>query len=120
MKLLTKEEFKPYLYDNMYANGCEGLALRDPDFPNPYDCCYVFQDYVNDVEIDGKTYELRACHTNYMYMLGYEGDTLRFYMYIETPEDFCNTVGEYIEANKLYQIEDLDPKDFGDYGDKDE
>lgn len=90
----------------------EEVAIAVSDFPDPYANCYLDESYVGDIEIDGEVYEQCASYTN-LWRVGMVGvPEFRFYTYYRQ-SDIPNTlVTEYINAKKLYRVEDLNKKDF--------
>ena len=82
------------------------------DFPDSYSLPYLYEDYIDDVTIDGKEYEMRASYTM-LWECGILGVPMfRFYTYYLSEDIPNNTVGEYVNARKLFQVEDLDEDDF--------
>lgn len=82
------------------------------DFPDPYSNCYLNEDFIEHVEIDGISYEKNASSTS-LWRVGIE-DVPEFFFYTYyRDEDIPNhKVGEYKKAQKLYQVENLDKGDF--------
>ena len=109
----------------------EEVELSLYDFNDPYDYELCDCRFVEDTEIDGKRYEKRAYWIDFakyfgssFYMYYYDGMSkeeekalkqmdkiFRFYVYFEMGPDFGNTVGEYREANRFYQVKKLDKED---------
>lgn len=106
-----RDAFAAHLME--YAEYSEGEAeMAVSDFPDPYRLPYLHEEFIGEETIDGKDYEKNASSTLFQ-MCGIFGVPMfRFYTYYLT-EDLPNrTVGEYMNARKLFQIDDLDDDDF--------
>lgn len=82
------------------------------DFPDPYSCCYLFENYVENCMIDGEEYEKNASYTDFRHMGAVDEPPFCFYTYYRRADIRKHTVGEYMKAGKLYQREGLDIRDF--------
>lgn len=93
-----------------YLEDVQGLSHEDAlfgstGFPDPYSLPYLFEEYVEDSEIDGATVEVRDCWTDFSMMMTLDNSRpFRFRKYIFTPDDFDRTVGSYRAAKKLYAL----------------
>ena len=133
--LINFEELKSCLADHLkkyrhYSD--EEIKLSLYDFEDPYNYELCDSTYIEETEIDGKKYEVRAYwidfvkHFGSIYeMLYYSGmpkeeskalkqmdKPFCFYVYFEIKPDFGHTVGEYKEANRFYQVEKICKSDF--------
>ena len=90
----------------------EEAQIAVSDFPDPYNNCYLNEEFIDHVEIDGVSYEKNASSTS-LWRVGMHGvPDFCFYTYY-CDEDIPNhKVGEYMNARKLYQVDNLDKKDF--------
>ena len=87
-------------------------AIAVSDFPDPYELPYLDEEYIDEVTIDGVDYERNASYTSF-WKCGLEGIPMfRFYTYYCIDDIPNHQVGEYINARKLFQVEDLDDDDF--------
>ena len=82
------------------------------DFPDPYDNCYLDEEFVGDCVIDGESYGQYASFTK-LWRVGMDDvPDFRFYTYYRRSDIPNNRVGEYRKAKKLYQKDALDKADF--------
>ena len=82
------------------------------DFPDPYRLPYLFEKYVCTETVDGKEYEKYASYTDFT-MCGFiDFPMFRYYTYYLADDIPNSIVGEYMNARKLYQVDDLDDEDF--------
>lgn len=101
------EAFKNYLMEVLgYDEGDADFVVKN-DFANPYETPYIIQQYVRDVEVNGKKYEVRSCHTDFcacgMFHLA-DKKPFEFYMFIDCETLTGGTVGDYINSRKMYLI----------------
>lgn len=90
----------------------EEAAIAVSDFPNPYHNCYLVETYLEDCEIDGVGYEKNACYTAFWRIGLKDVPMFRFYTYYRNEDIPNHLVGEYMEARKLFQVDELDLSDF--------
>ena len=101
------EAFKRYLMEVLEYDEDEADFVVSTDFENPYDTPYIMQEYECICTVDGKTYEVRSCCTDFcacgMWHLA-ERPSFGFYMFfaLETMPD--KTVGSYRGAQKMYML----------------
>lgn len=90
----------------------EEAAIAVSDFPNPYSNCYLDEDWVGDCEIEEVAYKKYTSSTA-LWRVGMPNvPDFFFYTYYRTEDVPNNKVGEYMNARKLFQIEELDAEDF--------
>lgn len=90
----------------------EEAAIAVSDFPDPYGNCYLDEDYLEDCEIDGVEYEKNASHTAFWRIGINDVPMFKFYTYYCMDDIPNHKVGEYMNARKLFQVDDLDASDF--------
>ena len=90
----------------------EEAEIAASDFPDRYNLPYLYEDYIGDETINGKDYEKNASYT-LLQMCGiFDVPMFRFYTYYLVEDLPNHSVGEYMNARKLFQIEDLNDDDF--------
>lgn len=90
----------------------EEAAMAVSDFPDPYENCYLREEYIKDCEVDGVSYEKNASFTAFWRIGLDDVPMFRFYTYYRSEDIEGHTVGEYMKARKLFQVDDLDCSDF--------
>lgn len=115
MKYLTVEEIKQAFAKHLMKHrgySAEEADMAVCDFPDPYSNCYLDEDYIGSCEIDGITYRQYAT-TTMLWRVGIHNvPNFNFYTYYREEDIEGNTVGEYMNARKLYQSDDLNTEDF--------
>ena len=82
------------------------------DFPNPYANPYLLEEQVDDVEIDGVGYQKYSDYTD-LSRCGVDDVPFFCFYTLYRMEDLKTTrVIDYINARKLYQVDNLDMDDF--------
>ena len=66
---------------------------------------------MGEVEIDGEEYEMNASKADF-FMFGGDTPAFCFYTFYKMSQIEGHTVAEYKAANRLFQIDNLDPEDF--------
>lgn len=90
----------------------EEAKIAVSDFPDPYSLPYLDEEYICDETIDGLEYEKNASYTSF-WKCGIDGiPAFRFYTFYAIDDLPNHTVGEYMNARKLYQVSYLDDGDF--------
>ena len=115
MKYLDKQGIKDAFAAHLkrYRGYSEEEAeIAVSDFPNPYELPYLFEDYIDDVTIEGNEYEMRASYTLLWQCGIFDVPMFCFYTYYLSEDIPNNKVGEYMNARKLFQVEDLNEEDF--------
>ena len=107
-KYLTEKElvaeFVQYLVEVQGLEKDEAI-FGATGFPDPYELCYMKEEWVKNCEIDGEKVEVCRCWTDFQMMRTFDNSRpFRFYTYTFIPEGFGNTVGEYQAAKKLYRL----------------
>jgi hypothetical protein len=95
-------------------------AMATFDFPDPYNLPYLCEEYVGEEMIDGINYEKDACYTELWRCGISDVPMFRFYTYYAIDDIPNHQVGEYMEARKIYQVDDLDEEDFPSEDDEEE
>jgi hypothetical protein len=90
----------------------EEAAMATFDFPDPYNNPYLCEEYICEETIDGVEYEKNACYTELWKCGITDVPMFRFYTYYAIEDIPNHQVGEYMEARKIYQIDNLDDEDF--------
>ena len=106
----VKQAFAEHLMKYRHYSKQEA-ELAVSDFPDPYENCYLCEEYLDNCEIDGEEYEMHAGYTE-LYRIGIDIPMFCYYVYYRCADVPNNKVGEYQEAHKLYQLTDLDEDDF--------
>ena len=115
MKLLDIEGIKAAFAEHMMIHrgySPDEAAIAVSDFPDPYENCYLDEDYVGECEIEGEAYEQRACYTVFWRIGMDDVPAFRFYTYYRRSDIPNNKVGEYRNAKKWYQVDGLETADF--------
>ena len=106
-----KDAFAAHLMEKRgYTKDEAEMAVSD--FPDPYALPYLYEKYLDNIMIDGKEYEKRASYTWFIVCGFYDLPMFRYYTYYLQEDVPNHKVGEYMNARKLYQTEDLDDADF--------
>lgn len=115
MKYLNVEEIKQAFAKHLmnYRGYTEEEAdIAVCDFPDPYSNCYLDEQYIESCEIDGVAYTKYASST-FLWRVGIHNvPNFNFYTYYREEDIKDCTVGEYMNARKLFQVDDLDAEDF--------
>ncbi len=90
----------------------EEAKMAVSDFPNPYQLPYLFEDYIEMTEIDGVEYEKRASKCDFRPCGVFDLEEFHYYTYYKAEDIQNSLVMEYLSADKLFQVEDLDEGDF--------
>lgn len=106
-----KDAFAKHLMKHCgYSKSEAQIAVSD--FPDPYCLPYLDEEYICNETIDGEEYEKNASYTSF-WKCGIQGIPMfRFYTFYAIDDIPNRTVGEYKNARKLYQIDDLNEDDF--------
>jgi len=85
------------------VQGLSGVDARFvlTDFGDPRDCMWIGNDYVQELDHNGKNYEVYACWTDF-FMMRTMKQSPRFCFYTLSPDD----------GDEMYIINELDPADF--------
>lgn len=123
MKYLNTEEIKQAFARHLmehrgYTEDEADMAVSD--FPDPYSNCYLDEDYIGECEIDGIEYNQYASHTDLWRVGIFNVPNFMFYAYYRKEDIAGGTVGDYMKARKIYQVDDLDPNDFPKYEEEEE
>lgn len=105
-----REAFAQYLIDKAHYSEREAKVAVS-DFPNPYENEYLTEEYIGEIEIEGEMYEQNACKCM-LWRLGMKVKDFMFYEYYKMSDIPNKQVGEYMNATKLYSVDDLDKRDF--------
>ena len=90
----------------------EEAEMAVSDFPDPYENCYLVEEYLEETEIDGIEYEKNASYTAF-WRIGLDSVPMfKFYTYYCCDDISGHTVGEYLSAKKLFQVDEIDDDDF--------
>lgn len=113
VKYVNKEELdeaiKEYFQNEQYCYGGD-LEMILTSFKDPYDCPWIFCEYIEQRVIDDKKYTVMACFTWFgrMGLRSFsDSERFRFYMLMHRKDESDETVGAYLESERLYMI---DPK----------
>ena len=114
MNYLKVDEVKAAFGNHLTA--CLGyskaeVSLAVSDFPDPYANCYLNEEFVGKCVIDGEEYEQYASYTAFE-RIGIDAPPFCFYTFYCKADIPNSTDGEYRNARKLYQVDDLDDSDF--------
>ena len=115
MKYLNTEEIKQAFAQHLMkyrGYSVEEADIAVYDFPDPYSNCYLDEKYLDFCDIDGVAYEKNASTTALWRVGIHNVPNFCFYTYYRKEDIEGRTVGEYMNARKLFQIDDLDAKDF--------
>lgn len=115
MKYLNLEEIKQAFAQHLIKHRnytAEEAEIAVSDFPDPFSNCYLDEDYIGACEIDGIQYDQYASITVLWRVGIHKVPNFMFYTYYRKEDIMGRTVGEYMNARKLYQIDDLDRNDF--------
>ena len=115
MKYLNIDEIKQaFAHHLMKHRGytAEEADMAVVDFPDPYSNCYLDEDYIGFCEIDGVSYEQNASSTVLWRAGIHDVPNFFFYTYYREEDVKSHTVGSYMNARKLFQIDELDEEDF--------
>ncbi len=120
-KYLRVEEIKQALAEHLIKHrgySEEEAEVAVHDFPDPYSNPYLREDFIDTVEVDGIEYEKNADCVD-LTVCGID-NVPRFCFYtLYRVDDIPNhKVGEYRDARKLFQAENLDPNDFPSEGEE--
>lgn len=116
MKFLTIDEIKKVfakllIKHRKYTKYEAEIAVSD--FPDPYTNCYLNESFLEDnVEICGELYQKYATSTSLWRVGIHDVPDLYFYTYYKAEDIKGHTVGDYMNAHKLYQIDELNDEDF--------
>ncbi|MBE6618413.1 MAG: hypothetical protein E7626_01355 [Ruminococcaceae bacterium] len=115
MKYLTIDEIKQAFADHLMkyrGYSPEEADMAVSDFPDPYSNCYLNEEYIGHCEIDGVAYEQNASST-VLWRVGIPNvPDFFFYTYYREEDIESRTVGSYMNARKLFRVDDLDAEDF--------
>ena len=90
----------------------EEAKIAVHDFPDPYRNPYLREELIDTVEVDGIEYEKNADCVD-LTVCGIDNvPRFCFYTLYRVEDIPHHKVGEYLDARKLFQTEDLDPDDF--------
>ena len=101
------EAFKRYLMEVLEYDEDEADFVVSTDFENPYDTPFIMQEYERNFTVDGKTYEVMSCYTDFcacgLWHLA-ELPPFEFYMLFDLETMPDKTVGSYRGAKKMYML----------------
>ena len=115
MKYVTAEDVKKaYMAHMMKYRGYDEQEAEDAAMavPSRYEVCWLIEDRLGEVEIDGEEYVKCAVHTMFFLMGIYNVPMFRYYVYYRVSDIPNESPEEYAAARTLYQLDDLDPDDF--------
>lgn len=115
MKYLNIKEIKQAFAQHLikYRNyTAEEAEIAVSDFPDPYSNPYLDEDYIGPYEIDGILYGQYASTTALWRVGIHNVPDFQFYTYYREEDIKGGTVGDYINARKLFQVDDLNKEDF--------
>lgn len=115
MKYLSAEEIKHAFAKHLMkyrGYSAEEADMAVYDFPDPYSNCYLDEKYIGSCEIEGIAYQQYASSTDLWRVGIHNIPNFFFYTYYREEDIKGRSVGEYMNARKLYQIEDLNASDF--------
>ena len=115
MKYLSVEEVKRAFAEHLMKHRgytAEEADMAVYDFPDPYSNCYLDEKYIGSCEIDGVAYEKDASSTALWRVGIHNVPDFFFYTYYREEDIEGRKVGEYMNARKLFQIDELDAEDF--------
>lgn len=115
MKYLSVEEIKKAFAKHLRKH--RGYSVKEAemavsDFPDIYSNCYLDEKYIGSCEIDGVAYNKYASNTDLWRAGIHNVPNFFFYSYYREEDLKGGTVGDYMNARKLFQVDDLDVKDF--------
>lgn len=90
----------------------EEADMAVSDFPDPYSNCYLDEKFIGSYEIDGVAYQKNATSTDLWRAGIHNVPNFFFYTYYREEDIESRSVGDYMNAQKLFQIDDLDEEDF--------
>lgn len=77
------------------------------DFKDPYTCCWIGREFVEDIEVDGKDYTVYACYTDFYHFRTFNNeDHFKFYMLMHREDPGDHTVGAYMRSERLYIVDE--------------
>jgi hypothetical protein len=103
MKYLSIEEIKQAFAKHMMkyrGYTSEEAEIAVSDFPDPYSNCYLDEKYIGSCWINGVEYDKYASNTDLWRVAIHNVPNFFFYAY------------ESADGHKLYQVDDLEVKDF--------
>ncbi len=106
-----KNAFAKHLIENRGYSEQEA-AIAVSDFPDPYGLPYLDEEYIGEETIDGIEYEQNASYTSFWKVGIDDIPMFRFYTYYAVDDIPNHMVGEYMNARKLFRVDDLDDDDF--------
>lgn len=115
MKYLNLEEIKQEFAKHLMEHRgytAEEADMAVYDFPDPYSNCYLDEEYIGPCEIDNVPYTQYASSTALWRVGIHNVPDFFFYTYYREEDITGRTVGEYMNARKLFQVDDLDAEDF--------
>lgn len=115
MKYLCMDEIKEAFAQHLMkyrGYTAEEADMAVSDFPDPYSNCYLDESYIDTCEIDGVSYQKYASNTDLWRVGIHNVPNFFFYTYYREEDVEGHTVGDYMNAQKLFQIDDLDDEDF--------
>ena len=115
MKYLNINEIKQAFAQHLMKHRgytAEEADMAVYDFPDPYSNCYLDEKYIGSCEIDGVAYQQYASSTA-LWRVGIEGiPNFFFYSYYREEDIKDRKVLSYMNARKVFQVDDLDASDF--------
>lgn len=77
------------------------------DFEDPYGCCWIGLQYINNLEIDNKEYGVYACYTDFSRFSTFDNDNhFKFFMLMHRENADDHTVGAYMKSEHLYVVDE--------------
>lgn len=115
MKYLSIEEIKQEFAKHLMKHRgytAEEADMAVYDFPDPYSNCYLDERYIGSCEIEGVGYQQYATSTDLWRVGIHNVPNFFFYTYYKEEDVESHTVGDYMNAQKLFRLDDLDEEDF--------
>ena len=104
--LVLIDAFKQYLIKELHY-GKQEANIAATDLENPYNTPFIMQDYVDTVEFEGVSYEVRFCYTDFcacglFHPAG--AKPFEFYMLFDQGTMSDSSVKSYANARKVFVI----------------
>lgn len=115
MKYLNVAEIKQAFAEHLMKHRgytAEEADMAVYDFPDPYSNCYLDESYIDECEIDGVAYKQYATNTDLWRAGLYNVPNFFFYSYYRKEDVEGGTVGDYMNAQKLFRVDELNEEDF--------
>ena len=115
MKYLTEKEIKQAFAEHLMKHRkytAEEAEIAVSDFPDPYSNCYLEERYIGSCEVDGVAYKQYASNTDLWRIGIHKVPNFFFYTYYKEEDVEGGTVGDYMKAQKIFRVDELDEEDF--------